>query len=696
MRQLLEKVNWITLVLCIGVIQVSAYYLVGATVRPDHCFAVAQPDSALYLQAARRIVEGFPFSYSAGEAVCTGTTSVLYPFVLAVPYALGFSGAASVAAAFVLNAAFYLMFLFCWARVIDLKVRNPIDKAIAGLALALFGQPALVALAQSDIGLWLLASAVFAWGLAANNPRLFVPALLAGPWVRPEGMVCAIAFALVAFVVRRRRGVAVLAILSVVGVFLLNHFLAGSCQFSSVQGKGHFAVEPFAQAALATWRDALAMVRQIFFSFSSGTVREMFFPPIVGGGLLLFHLFSRDYSDFDAREAVFLLACGGGFATVAASGWQGTNYDRYLAWTFPVVVIWTALGAAALGRRLRGAARSLPVVLVFAFFAYGSAAEVLLFRVGCEKTETDRAFYERCETALPPGASIGSFGNAASVHWMSPRRFAHLYGIYSLEFATKDVASAFEVLKRDPSSRFDFWICDLKADGSLVEPSSRDVFGKPVLLGPRGLSLNRADWCAFDAGAADPAPPAEGLSLRARVDVGYEPDERAAAYEPFGDYLERPPAPVFRFDDLGGRKVAEVGRVLRGGDEMTVCGLVPGRDLCVVMRSSASQRAVTLHATGSEAEDYSFSSPLELVVAIDGCEACRVRCELPDKGFGDVSFVIPGKFINQQKARVAFLGGHVAFAYWFFQQSCPDGHSQGPTSPPSSRLSLHRASHVEA
>ena len=667
MMRLLEKANWITLALCVGVIQVSAYYLLGATVRPDRWLAVAQPDSALYLQAARRIVEGFPFSYSAGEAVCTGTTSVLYPFVLAVPYALGLSGAASVTVAFALNAVFYLLFLFCWLRVIDLKVNNPVDKAVAGLALALFGQPALVTLAQSDIGMWLLVSAVFALGLAANNPRLFVPALLVGPWVRPEGMVCAIAFALVAFVVRRRRGVAVFAILSVGGVFLLNYFLSGSCQFSSVQGKGHFAIEPFAQAALATWRDALAMLRQIFFAFSSGTVREMFFPPIVGGGLLLFHVLSRDYSDFDAREAVFLLACGGGFATVAASGWQGTNYDRYLAWILPVVVIWTALGAVALGRRLRGAARFLPVSLVLVFFAYGSVAEVLLYRVGCEKTETGRAFYERCETVLPPGASIGSFGNAASAHWTSPRRFAHLYGIYSPEFATKDLASAFEVLKRDPSTHFDFWICDLKADGSLVEPSSRGVFGEPLLLGPHGLSLNRADWHAFDAGAVDPAPPAGGLSLRARVDVGYEPDERAAAYEPFGDYMERPPAPVFRLDDLGGRKIAEVGRVLRGGDEMTVGGLVPGRDLFVVMRSSSSQSAVTLHATGAEAEDYSFSSPLELVVAVDGREACRVCCDLPEKGFGDVSFIVPGAAIVSDSVRLGFWGGHAAYAYWFYQ-----------------------------
>ena len=667
MKRLLEKANWITLMLCVGVIQVSAYYFASATVRPDGCLAVAQPDSALYLQAARRIVEGFPFSYSAGEAVCTGTTSVLYPLVLAVPCVLGLHGAASVAAAFLLNAAFYLLFLFCWARVIDLKVREPADKAVAGIALALFGHPALVSLAQSDIGLWLFVSSLLAWGLAADNPRLFVPALLAGPWVRPEGMVCVIAFAIVAFAVRRRRIVALLALVSLAGVFLLNYSLSGEFQFSSVQGKGHFSVSPFAQAALATWRDALAMLRQIFFSFSSGTVREMLFPPFIGGALVIFYILSRDYSDFNAREGVFLLACGGGFATVASSGWQGTNYDRYLAWILPVAVIWTTLGALSLGRRLKGAARVFPSAAVLGFFAFGSASEVALFRVGCEKTETDRAFYERCEATLPPGASVGSFGNAAGAHWMSPRRFAHLSGIYSPEFASKELAAPFEVLKRDPSSRFDFWIYDAQTEGSLVHPSSRGVFGEPVLLGPRGLSLRRADWSAFDAGAVDPAAPGDGLVLRARVDVGYEPDERAAAYVPLGDYLERPPAPVFRLDDLGGRKVAEVGRVLRGGDEMTVCGLVPGKDLAVVMRSSTTLSAVTLHATGSEAEDYSFSPTLELVAAIDGREACRVHCGLPENGLGDVSFVLPGAAIASDSVRLALLGGHIAYAYWFFQ-----------------------------
>ena len=79
----------------------------------DECvLAIPQPDTPLYYQAARRIVEGHPFSFSEGSSVCTGTTTVLYPFVLAIPYALGFSGDAMIVVGFLLNALFYCVFLF--------------------------------------------------------------------------------------------------------------------------------------------------------------------------------------------------------------------------------------------------------------------------------------------------------------------------------------------------------------------------------------------------------------------------------------------------------------------------------------------------------------------------------------------------------------------------------------------------------
>ena len=129
--------------LLVGSLQVAAYLWAGLDAREGPGYALPQPDTFFYCQAARRIVEGHPFSFSEGTVVSTGTTTVAYPFVLAVPYALGCTGDAMLLAGFVLNAAFYLVFLVSWGIVIRRKFKDdPGGGLVAGLLTALFGQVA--------------------------------------------------------------------------------------------------------------------------------------------------------------------------------------------------------------------------------------------------------------------------------------------------------------------------------------------------------------------------------------------------------------------------------------------------------------------------------------------------------------------------------------------------------------------------
>jgi len=690
--RLLERANWITLALCVGVIQFSAYYFLSATVRADGLLAVAQPDAALYLQAARRIAEGGAFTYSAGGPIQTGTTSVLYPFILSLPSWLGLSCGALVTVGFLLNAACYLVFLFSWLKICELRFfQNPRTRwspsrqdrrkssfltrlgqsrlrgTVPMLALVLFGQFAFVAFAQSDMGLWMALSSIFALGLAKDKVSIWGAALVVAPWVRPEGMVCVMAVALVAAVVRPYRKVALLGLLSVAAVFLLNDLLTGTWQFSSVQGKGHFAIEPFFCAVRSSFHDAMTMLRQLFLGFSSGSFREMMFFPVLGAVCLWYHVFHRDYRDFTAREAIFLLAAAGGFATVATSGWQGTNFDRYLAWMMPVAVIWTARGAVELGARLNGFARFLPSALILLFGCVGAVMSAIHFRLACEQTEIARAFYERCESVLPKGASVGGYGNAAAVYWLSPRRYVHLYGIYTPALKTKNLLSAFEILKYEPASRFDYWLYEEGVEGDLVPESARAIFGETVLAGPQGRALRKADWTFFDAARETPAVPAKGLSCKARVDVGYESDERAADYQVHGAFAQRAPEPVIRLDELGGRKLVEVGRVVTGSDEMTAVGLQPGRDVVVVMRTALRQKAPTIGPAGTKADEYAFAPAQALQVFVDGADVGLVHYEVPEKGFADVSFRIPAEVVTSPAPRLTFVGEHVTFGYWFYQ-----------------------------
>ena len=347
--------------LCIGAVQIASYYLAGMFASPDGNMAVPQPDTLLYCQAARRIVEGHPFSFSEGTAVSTGTTSVLYPFILAIPYALGAMGDSLFMAGFWLNALFYLIFLFGWGQAFGQWLKNPYARFLAVILLALSGQPAICAMAQSDIGFWMAASALLAWGLAVNKPSLYGPVLILAPWIRPEGMVCVIAFGIMlcaSALFRRKdesRGrmyvlwtILVLSIISLSGVFLLNYALTGQAQFSSVAYKGYFKVMPFVKAFYNTAGDFWKMTKEILFSLAGGFPRTLYAFPLLGGLLCIIGIFCYPWreSKNPSRLILLLLASGGGFITVAYSGWQNTNLDRYLAWIIPLIILFTAYGIA--------------------------------------------------------------------------------------------------------------------------------------------------------------------------------------------------------------------------------------------------------------------------------------------------------------------------------------------------------------
>ena len=372
------------LMLCIGLLQVAGYYLAGMLASADGNMAVPQPDTLLYCQAARRIVEGHPFSFSTGTAVSTGTTSVLYPFILAIPYAFGATGDALFMASFWLNALFYLVFLFGWGHALWHWLEHPWARLAATLLLALSGQPAFCAMAQSDIGCWMAASALLAWGLAANKPALYSPVLILAPWIRPEGMVCVMAFGMILFfrswLDHKRKSpckthgdwaILGLSILSIVGVFALNYALTGHAQFSSVANKGYFKAFPFSAAVIRTANDVLQILNAYLFGLSTSSPRQFIFPVLLTAVFIWIGVLAYPWRQSKVQGlCVMLIAVTGGMLTVAQSGWQGTNFDRYLAWNFPFYIIFLAEGLTAFARRSRhNIPRAfIPSVVFFSFF----------------------------------------------------------------------------------------------------------------------------------------------------------------------------------------------------------------------------------------------------------------------------------------------------------------------------------------
>ena len=672
--KLLDRVALLKLMLFVGLLQIAAYWFSGAMNCVDGTIAVPQPDTPLYYQAARRIVEGHPFSFSEGTAVCTGTTTIIYPFVLAIPYALGCTGDSMLIAGFVFNALFYLIFLVGWW----VAIKNWIDRLdvqlVACCLVAMSGHCAYVTFAQSDIGFWLAFSALLAAALSSNNNWWIGFLLVFAPWVRPEGMIYTLAYFMVTVgsalflrgVLRlalRNYFIAVAGVLSSIGVFVFNYYLTGHCQFASVAGKGYFSVYTFAQAVFASVGDLFVIIKEILFGLSKSMPRDILTFPVLGGLFMLGGIVAYKCK----REHLFgflvtALAAVGGVLSIAQSGWQGTNMDRYLVWLFPVAYMFIAGGVIWLERFMPHHMRRLPSSMMLSFALIGCVSAPFVFAVACKGEDCVRHFAHACEDVMEKGASLGGSGGCGLIYYGTPRRCAHICGIYSPEFSPKLYLDTFEKLRYEPELRFDYWLVSPDLVGLLGETVSRKL-GEVELAGPSAMTLVKADWSMFEPVVT--APDAS-MKLVARVDVGYDKEERSADYNVITRWGYEVFEPYIQGGMLRNKYIVDVGRVILGGDEMNV-PLAPGHDAVAVMRVWPRHEFYRRTGTNNSKMDCAFTNPLKLNLSVDGNIVDLVEAPFATNAFTDVSIKIPGAAIKNPVSRVGFLGDHIAFGYWFYQ-----------------------------
>lgn len=681
-HELATRKNITLLVLCIGLVQIAGYYLAGTLASPDGTMAVPQPDTLLYCQAARRIVEGHPFSFSEGTAMSSGTTSVLYPFILSVPYALGATGDSLFMAGFWLNAIFYLIFLFGWGRALSNWLERPWARLTGSILLALAGQPAFCAMAQSDIGCWMAASALLAWGLSINKPSLYGPVLILAPWIRPEGMVCVMAFGMVLLGRRifgsqsenRRlrhweRAILAGAILSSIGVFALNYAITGHAQFSSVANKGYLKTLPFAEAVIQTASDLLQLLNSYLLGLATSSPRSLMLPVFLAAAFIWMGFISYPWRRNETQSLyVLILGVVGGILTVAQSGWQGTNFDRYLAWAFPLLIIFLAEGLTAFTLKN---AKTFPGVFIpyaacLVFFACAAFVSMCQFNCGACFSDRYRIFAAEIDATLPPNASVASLGASGIAYKLGKRPFHNLSGIYSPQFSAKTTSSVFEIIKNAGKAPFDYWILSPEISTAIPNANLTSCCGENILTGPDGYEVRKAEWSAFNHARSPHISIPQDKHLVCRVDVGFEADEKNANYEVIDRYGRPDAEPFVIIDDLKGKKAIDAARLLVGGDSMTL-PLQPGKNVMVVMRTYPRHTLSHKRSAGNFSSEYTFANPIRLNVEIDDQALDPVSVEYATNGFSDVSFTIPGAAVRQTPCRLALLGDHIAAGYWFYQ-----------------------------
>ncbi|MFW6303689.1 MAG: hypothetical protein ACOC2L_03630, partial [Candidatus Sumerlaeota bacterium] len=334
-----------------GFLLVAIFSVIARNYSESGHVTMPQYDSAIYMQYARAIAEGHPYRFNESDPPSTGSTSHLYPLVLAVPYILGAKGDALVTAGFFLGALCYLgiialVYLIARKLVPDLAV---VAALIAGV---LNGHALFACIGVTDVGLYAVVALSVISAALYRYWKLAALGLVIAVFTRPEGAVLSATFfatGLVAFLVKKDERkhalplliVGAVGILAVVAMLGLNYLLTGITTFHSVLSKSRGLYYPPSESLFISLNDGGKIIREFLFGLS-GQGRQFYMLPVVGGLLGIIGLSVRQREDKTESlvEVAFLLACVGAVALVTQSGWQGFFWDRYFAWLLPLWLIY--------------------------------------------------------------------------------------------------------------------------------------------------------------------------------------------------------------------------------------------------------------------------------------------------------------------------------------------------------------------
>ncbi len=671
------------------------------TVAVFACFAFAngppgghaappQPDTLIYQQYARSIAEGHPYQFNVGDAPSTGSTSHLYPWILAAFYTLGAQGHALASAGFWLNAVCYLLFLIFFydaARIISPKAAT-----LATILCLTSGQTAYTAMGQSDMGVF-MALSMAAFSMLLRQRHLVCGALLfLCSLQRPEGFIISAMLVLIAVAgLRTDRKTAfgrffagACGLVGWVFVLLLNKELTGSAAFQSVIGKGYLVAFSPVEAIFLVCRDLSEMLQEVCFGLDSEG-RQFYLLPIVGGLLALFGLASRDWEN-GATARVEFCWLGAGLAAailVAQSGWQGVQYDRYAGWILPLGYLYCAIG---LHQFLQGESKKrmlgfLSVMLVL-YQMLGMAFFTSTYARNCAALMPEILFVEELNETLPPGSRIGMHAySGLGAYYMPRHSVQNINGITSSVFShPEEPLCNIELFKHRPELRTDYW---LFFPGTKREHWTGLFAGEMLKQGnaiPGGdspLSLYPTDWSLLN-GSEVPLEESitsviNNLELVDQLDVGYLADETRSAYRRLSSQAGNLARPFEKVAPCADKRIVDVGRIVLGQEQFEI-KVRENQALWVVMRIARTTLSDIPRETKEETDFVRpalvlpAESVLQFEVSGKNVESISLELNTQKDIFQEIIFKIPASFVENNQLRIQITGSYLSFGYWFYQE----------------------------
>ncbi|MEK7477335.1 MAG: hypothetical protein AAB152_17065 [Candidatus Coatesbacteria bacterium] len=579
-------------------------------------------DVYITLAYARNWAHGLPFRFLAGDPPSTGSTSLLYTWLL-VPLAAaaGTHEGILLAGLYLLNATIlWGTCLVAWR--IASRLMEPWLAHASVLAVALCGHVVWGFFCGLDTGLACLAVLLLwdRWSLVAadRTPRWWVmPGVvsIATALTRPEGGIWTMGAALASFgpasllrTPRRMLTVMAIVVAAFTAASVFSLAVTGSPVGSSGWAKTAWAspLVPWSAAASGSarylvdtakglWMGSYPSEAEVGTAGNGQSENEVIwaFPP---GALLLF-VFGCIFLPGGAREVTAVGGAIWSLGWLAAAGLLpvGWHHHRYLIPLFPVFILLSFSGIARVAQAFPEAWRR-PLVrgLAGAWIAFelpGLSQSFLFVGHGAESYSAHhRVMAERLANMAEPGA-VGAT-DVGILGYFSGRRVIDLKGLtapWLFPATSYGWGSLYDVFKRMPAAerpRF------LALHPGRADTNAEQLQRAGILHERLSIPHPRLDtwFVLFDIawGEPGPAPTLRGWKLVDELDCGDPGSEAAHGYR----VMARSPGGIpfnslqVRTDSVLNRVIGDGGWVTSGGEAFDVRATA-GRPLLVMMRTFA-------------------------------------------------------------------------------------------------------------
>lgn len=679
---------------------VIAWLFCATTLQHTRPMGLPLDDSYIYLTYAKQFGRAQPFTYFPGGGYSAGSTSVLWPMVLAPFWTLGARGHALVWVSFGMCAVLYAAVAIGVYRLARGIAGELAGFAAAGLTLSIapFAWTSLSGMEVAFASALIIAMMLLLRTQPRTGPpsKKLIACLAAASLSRPEAMLLVVAVVAVAVFERRRDRRAALwwlAPLAAPALWLAaNKLFAGNLFPNTGVAKSHFYLPGF---DWSYWWTAITsqtgkMFKGLFWDDTSPLVWPRLMALLWLAGAVRVAIWAHAKGQALVGVVVVAAPLVLILAVIASSGlWNFQNY-RYIAPALPLIAAtagcavaarassWRALGAlevvgvvglalhaaprlalfaliaawglAAIDARPARVARVVVLAGLLGWLGYAAAPNMLanmrVFAQGAMDTNTQVATIGDYIHRKLPDASI-MFHDAGAIAYYGDGRVYDMLGLvtnYQAGIANNGAGSRFEFLEElRPEQRpthfayYPGWLGQGEMYGEvLLHTPLQPGFAPLRLAGDADMQIIVATWDHVHTGER-PLAPHDGWAMVDRLDVASIASERAHAWR--GALGRRAFGdPTARWS-LIGRETGARGLIVDGG--RTIRG---GREDFVVALDPAKPAKLILRTGAQRSHPWhdTIDHPVELRLLDDDDRVLGTKTiAIPDGAFDEIEFALP-------------------------------------------------------